>query len=68
MNKMRKAIVSVVIIVIFLSSISSIALYYQNLLNDSHSKISALESTVANQTDEITEYQSQVSIFGRSIG
>lgn len=61
MEKISKALVSVVIVVLFLATISGTILYYQNVLDDRDSTISALESQVSNQTDEIADYQSQVS-------
>jgi hypothetical protein len=61
MDKMRKAIVTVTIVVLFVVSISGTVLYYQGLLNDKESMISVLEEQVANQSAEISDYQSQVS-------
>ena len=61
MEKISKALVSVVIVVLFLAAISGTFLYYQNILNDKESRISALESQGTNQSEEITDYKAKVS-------
>ncbi len=58
MEKISKALVSVVI---FLATISSIILYYQKVLNDKDTRISVIESQVTNHSAEITDYKTKVS-------
>ena len=43
MDNIRKTVVSITIIVIFIASVSSISLYYQSLLSDKESRISIAE-------------------------
>lgn len=61
MGKMRKVIVSIVIVVIFVASISSVAIYYQSLLTNRDTEISALQSQVEDKNQIIANLSSQVS-------
>ncbi len=60
MNKKIMAM-SVLIAVLFVSSIAGTIFYYRNVVNDKNSKIASLNSQIANQNNEIAKLTSQIS-------
>lgn len=61
MKKVKVAIVALLVIVLFASSLSSVAIYYISVMSDKDSQISALKSQVSTLQSQISVLQSKIA-------
>lgn len=67
MKKVRVAIVTLLVIVLFASSLSSLVIYYVNVISDKDSKISALQSQMSALQSQASTLQSQIALLQSQI-
>jgi hypothetical protein len=64
---MRKAIIALIIAILFVSPIAGTIFYYNGKVNVNNSKIASLNNQVANQNREIADLTSQITHFNSEV-
>lgn len=67
MGKAKVAIVVFLVVVLFASSLGSVAIYYVNVVSDKDSKISTLQSQISALQSQMSTLESQIAMLQSQI-